>query len=93
MRTLIALLVAASCALIPPAGRAGEPLRGSSDFAPSPEHPVGWRGDGSGRFPGAEPPLHWGRVAKTMKQLRAQAVKPKEGETGQPIPTAASANG
>ena len=85
MRTLIALLVAASCALIPFAGQAGEPLRGSPDFVPSPEHPVGWRGDGSGRFPGAEPPQHWGRVAKSLKPLRAQAAKPKEGDTGQPI--------
>jgi len=32
---------------------------GSSDFVPSPEHPVGFRGDGTGRFPGATPPMTW----------------------------------
>jgi len=34
---------------------------GSANFAPSAEKPVGWRGDWSGRFPGATPPLKWGR--------------------------------
>lgn len=38
---------------------AAEPLLGSPEFQPSPEHPVGWRGDGSGSFPGATPPLKW----------------------------------
>ncbi len=32
---------------------------GSADFSPSPERPVGWRGDGSGHFPGATPGLTW----------------------------------
>src|SRR5271170_4449213 len=59
--------------------------RGSVGFNPSPENPVGWRGDGSGRYPGAEPPLHWGREAKGVKELRCQAAKPKEGDTGQPM--------
>ena len=35
---------------------------GSPDFYPSAEHPVGWRGDGTGHFPGATPPLTWGRT-------------------------------
>jgi hypothetical protein len=47
---------------------------------------VGWRGDGSGRYPQAEPPIHWGRVAKSLAQLRAQAAKPQPGDTGRPIP-------
>ncbi len=59
---------------------------GSPDFYPSPEHPVGWRGDGSGRYPAAMPPVHWGSVATSVKGLRSQAAKPKEGETGTPIP-------
>lgn len=59
--------------------------RGSAGFQSSPENPVGWRGDGSGRYPGAEPPLHWGRQAKSVMELRCQAGKPKEGETGQPM--------
>ncbi len=32
---------------------------GSSDFRPSLQHPVGWRGDGSGRFSGATPVTEW----------------------------------
>ena len=35
---------------------AGEVPLGHSDFVPSPERPVGWRGDGTGCFPGANPP-------------------------------------
>jgi len=32
---------------------------GSPDFFPSSEHPVGWRGDGTGCYPGANPPTVW----------------------------------
>jgi len=32
---------------------------GSADFRPSPDQPFGWRGDGSGRYPGATPVLEW----------------------------------
>jgi outer membrane protein assembly factor BamB len=34
---------------------------GSTEFYPSPERPVGWRGDGSGRYPSATPPTSWER--------------------------------
>jgi len=68
----------------PKKGNDKAPL-GSPDFRPSPDRPIGWRGDGSGHFPGANPPVHWGRVAKSVKGLRSQATKPKEGETGKPI--------
>src|SRR5579862_6504173 len=52
---------------------------GSPDFYPSAEHPLGWRGDGSGRFPGANPPAEWGRTVKGIfMKLRCQAGKPKE---------------
>ena len=64
---------------------AGEVLLGSSDFQPTPNRPIGWRGDGSGKYPAATPPLRWERAAKTVKQLRFQATKPKEGETGKPL--------
>jgi outer membrane protein assembly factor BamB len=37
----------------------------------------GWRGDGTGRYPDAHPPVSWGRISETMKSLRAQAAKPK----------------
>jgi len=42
-------------------GPAGLP--GSSRYVPTPEHPVGWRGDGSGRYPGADPPTTWQRTS------------------------------
>ncbi len=32
---------------------------GHADFMPTPEHPVGFRGDGTGRFSGATPPTDW----------------------------------
>ena len=32
---------------------------GSPTFRPTPDRPVGWRGDGSGRYPGATPPTTW----------------------------------
>ena len=38
-----------------PAARAGEVPYGHKDFYPSPERPVGFRGDGNGAFPGATP--------------------------------------
>lgn len=34
---------------------------GSPKFLPTPENPVGWRGDGTGRYPGATPPTAWER--------------------------------
>ena len=38
---------------------AAEPALGSADFGPSPHQPVGWRGDGTGRYPGADPVTAW----------------------------------
>ena len=46
---------------------------------------VGWRGDGSGRFPEAKPPVEWERRSESIIQLRSQAGKPKEGDSGTPI--------
>src|SRR4051812_34549688 len=43
-------------------GWAAEPLStalGSVGFRATPERPFGWRGDGSGRFPGATPVTEW----------------------------------
>jgi outer membrane protein assembly factor BamB len=41
--------------LLAPLGTAGEEPLGHPSFTPSPERPIGWRGDGSGRYPGATP--------------------------------------
>jgi len=35
----------------------GEVPLGHQDFVPTTEHPIGFRGDGSGHFPGATPPV------------------------------------
>ena len=51
------------------------------------ETSVGWRGDGTGRFPDADPPVTWGRVSNAVKGLRFQARKPKDAEpAGKPMP-------
>lgn len=55
--------------------------------APSPEHPTGWRGDGSGIYPGANPPLSWSRRVKhPISKAACQAVKPRQNSaSGDPI--------
>ena len=50
---------------------------GSPAFQPSPQCPVGWRGDGTGRYPGANPPVHWGQGLKQLGELRCAASVPK----------------
>lgn len=36
----------------------------------------GFRGDGNGRYPNANPPLDWGRISKSVKELSGQSRKP-----------------
>ena len=58
------------------------PLLGAADFRPSPTHPVGWRGDWTGRFPGADPPAVWSRrIRGSTTEIRYQADRPS-GEPG-----------
>jgi outer membrane protein assembly factor BamB len=38
---------------------------------------MGWRGDGNGKYPDANPPLDWGRTSNCLKTMAAQARKPK----------------
>jgi outer membrane protein assembly factor BamB len=60
-----------------PAARGG-PLLGSPDFYPSPERPIGWRADGTGRFPAANPPAQWGRTIKGFyAELQCRAGRPQ----------------
>ena len=55
----------------------GEAALGSGDFKPTPQRPVGWRGDWTGRFPGATPPLDWSRRVKGItSQISYQADRP-----------------
>ena len=47
--------------LVAGARAAHQPFPGSPQYLPTEKHPVGWRGDGSGRYPGANPPTKWER--------------------------------
>ena len=42
-----------------PPARGATAALGDPDFYPSPQRPVGFRGDRTGRYPAARPPLHW----------------------------------
>lgn len=69
-------------------GSSDKALLGAPGFYPSPEHPVGWRGDGTGNYPGATPPLHWARrMVGATDGMTCQAAKPKTGDAqgGQPL--------
>jgi len=75
LATLLALLALASTVCAAPATH--QPQLGSVDWQPSPDHPVGWRGDGTGRFPAADPPVQWGRTVKGFyAELRCLGGKP-----------------
>jgi len=47
---------------------------------------MGWRGDGTGKYPSAEPPTTWSRTSTAVASLRFQARSPKEGDTGTSMP-------
>ncbi|MCY3023450.1 MAG: hypothetical protein NTW87_31095, partial [Planctomycetota bacterium] len=54
---------------------------GSADCQPSPERPIGWRGDGSGRYIGATPPVTFERTIVTpISGFRCQAKRPNADE-------------
>lgn len=44
--------------------------------------PTGWRGDGTGKYPDADPPTRWGRVSRAVAGLRFQAAKPADAGPG-----------
>jgi outer membrane protein assembly factor BamB len=53
---------------------------GSPEFKASADRPLGWRGDWTGRYPGATPPTEWGRRVKGItSQISYQAGKPSGG--------------
>ncbi|MFB3892675.1 MAG: hypothetical protein ACE15C_11700 [Phycisphaerae bacterium] len=51
----------------------------SADSQPDRTNAWSWRGEGTGIFRGADPPIHWQRISATMKGLTAQADKPRAG--------------
>ena len=64
---------------------ADAPAWGSDTFLPSPSYPVGWRGDGNGRYPAAQPPIQWGKQTQAVLELRGQGKAPGANETGNPL--------
>jgi hypothetical protein len=72
----LALTVAISTRAAEPAPKGNDkaPL-GSPDFYPSPDHPVGWRGDGTGRYVAATPPTVWSRNDKGERKNIVWEVK------------------
>ena len=70
LRWSLAVAAALVCGGLPSASAQNAPAKGndhaplgSPEFTPSPSRPVGWRGDGTGHFPGATPPTTWDRGA------------------------------
>ncbi|MDB6030876.1 MAG: outer rane biosis protein [Verrucomicrobiales bacterium] len=82
--SLHALLCGSVCFGQPKAeGSRSAAALGSPDFNATLEQSVGWRGDWTGRFPGATPPLEWSRRVKGItSEIKYQAAKPS-GEPGQ----------
>jgi hypothetical protein len=75
-------LVALFIALVAAAGRAEEHRSPTT---------VGWRGNWTGLFPDADPPIEWARIAKgVVAGMTCQAARPADGaaRTGQPLPEA-----
>lgn len=69
---LVLALAATQPALV--RAQASEPL-GSATFKASADHPFGWRGDGTGRFPGATPPTVFGREHKGGGDYETKNIK------------------
>jgi outer membrane protein assembly factor BamB len=60
---------------------------GSPDLLPTAERPIGWRSDGSGRYPAATPTISFERSAITpLSKMVSQAKKPAGAElSGKPL--------
>src|SRR5580693_9453795 len=83
---LVALLLAISAigttnAAPPASSSVGSGELGSPNFHLTPEQPVGWRGDGTGRYPGATPPTAW-EMRRNGSQFAAKGML-----WGQPLPS------
>ncbi len=77
---LLAISVIGTVAAAPPPSTVSTEL-GSPYFHPTPEQPVGWRGDGTGRYPGATPPTTW------EMRRNGSAFAAKGMLWGQPLPS------
>ena len=70
---LVFAVLLCSARLFPDKAQLGSPV-----FSPSASSPIGWRGDGSGQYPGAKPPVSWGQQFKQLGELRCAAEIPKD---------------
>jgi len=65
-----AIVLWAACFSMPLAATQTDVPLGHADFCPSPDRPEGYRGDGSGIYPGATPPLNFDEASgKNLKWL------------------------
>ena len=58
----------------------------AASWAVAAESPMGWRGDGTGKWPAADPPVNWARASTAVKNLRYQARRPKADDPGSLMP-------
>src|SRR5438552_18365573 len=78
MKITLCLALAAIAALSLPTGSVGAEvaMKDGVKDPPTPrgaDQPVGWRGNWTGKFPDANPPITWSKLSKQMKGLRCQA--------------------
>ena len=66
--SILAMLLAAGSTI----AAAAEPILGGES--------IGWRGDGSGIYPGADPPIRWHRASEALKGLRTRSGPPRGDE-------------
>jgi outer membrane protein assembly factor BamB len=90
----MALMSLAATAPLAQAQRAPLVELGSPKFQPSPQQPIGWRGDGTGCFPAATPPLEWyRRPVGAFNDIWVLADQPKGNSPVRPAKAPASASG
>src|SRR3954449_10410136 len=46
------------------------------------DNTIGWRGDGTGKYPGTHPPVTWSRTSTAVKALRFSAENPGGADSG-----------
>jgi hypothetical protein len=83
VRPGVGKVIALCAALAGPATGAGEVPLGHSDFLPTPQRPLGYRGDGSGIYPAAIPPLTFDE--QTRKNLLWASKIPKAWSHSPPL--------
>ena len=64
------------------AGDSNESRLGSADFHASAEQPTGWRGDGTGRFPGRQSAAEVGPYLRNNERIARPGRKTERRSTG-----------